>query len=121
MSWGGKTLVDVELRAEHPELIVAKLSLVISDNRIGNAEFAKNVPPYKVFYFLLSNGCQGFYFSPLYELVNCNDCIANLALLCRDWADQIKSSLSERLRADHSSERLERRVRNNCVALTLIT
>ncbi|KAB2632514.1 hypothetical protein D8674_028761 [Pyrus ussuriensis x Pyrus communis] len=51
------------------------------------------------------NGCQGFYFSPLCEVVNCNDCIMNLAISCRYWADQIKSPLGEGPRADHRSVR----------------
>ncbi|KAB2600490.1 hypothetical protein D8674_010761 [Pyrus ussuriensis x Pyrus communis] len=41
------------------------------------------------------NGCQGFYFGPLCEVVNCNDCITDLALSCRHWADQIKSLLGD--------------------------
>ncbi|KAM1193240.1 hypothetical protein TB1_012895 [Malus domestica] len=121
MSWGGKTEVDVGLRAEHPELIVVELSPVVSDYRIGNAESIKDVLPYEVFNFCLSNGCQGFYFSPLCEVLNYNDCITNFTLPCRHWADQIKSPLGEGLRDDHSNERLRRGVRKSCVALTFIT
>ncbi|KAB2606079.1 GRIP domain-containing protein RUD3-like [Pyrus ussuriensis x Pyrus communis] len=116
-----RTWVDVELRAEHPELLVVELSPIISDYRIGNAKSAKDVLPYEVFYFCLGTGCQGFYFGPLCEVVNCNDCIADLALPCRHWADQIKSLLGERPRADHRSEGLRRGVKNSCIALTLIT
>ncbi|KAB2611019.1 hypothetical protein D8674_019051 [Pyrus ussuriensis x Pyrus communis] len=33
------------------------------------------------------NGCQRFYFGPLCEVVNCNDCIEDLALSCRPRAN----------------------------------
>ncbi|KAM1006886.1 hypothetical protein ACFX2A_003604 [Malus domestica] len=99
------------------------LNLLLSncDYRIGNANSAKDVLPYEAFYFCLSNGCQEFYFGLLCEVVNCNDCIADLALPYRHWADQIKSPLGQSPRADHRSERLGKGVRNSCVVLTLIT
>ncbi|KAB2595203.1 hypothetical protein D8674_030653 [Pyrus ussuriensis x Pyrus communis] len=91
------------------------------DSVAKNAKFAKDVLLYEVFYFCLSNGCQRFYFGPFCEVVNCNDCIVDLALSCRHWADQIKFSLGEWPRADHKSKRLGRGVMNSCVTLTLIT
>ncbi|KAM2391576.1 hypothetical protein ACFX1X_035178 [Malus domestica] len=97
------------------------MSPVVSDYRIENAKSTKDVIPYEVFYFCLNNGCQGFYFNPLYEVVNCSDCIADLTFPCKHWADQIKSPLGQGPRADHRSERLGKGVRNSCVALTLIT
>ncbi|KAB2631577.1 GRIP domain-containing protein RUD3-like [Pyrus ussuriensis x Pyrus communis] len=63
------------------------------------------------------NGCQGFYFDPLCEVVNCNDCIADLALSRMHWAYQIKSPLGEGPMADHMSKRLERGLMNSCVAI----
>ncbi|KAB2635073.1 hypothetical protein D8674_025607 [Pyrus ussuriensis x Pyrus communis] len=96
--------VRYEVRTEHPKLLVVELSPIVHDYRIRNAKSAKDVLPYKVFYFCLSNGCQGLYFSPLCEV-----------------ADQIKSPLGEWPKADHSSKRLGREVMNSCIALTLIT
>ncbi|KAB2610827.1 hypothetical protein D8674_018859 [Pyrus ussuriensis x Pyrus communis] len=97
MSWG-----------ETSELLVVKFLPVVCDNHIGNAESAKDVLPYEVFYFCLSNSCQGFYFGPLCEVVNCNDGIMDLALPHKHWTYQIKSPLGEEPRADHRSERLRK-------------
>ncbi|CAN6588725.1 unnamed protein product [Malus baccata var. baccata] len=105
------SLVEVryEVRVENPELLVVELPPIVRDYRIGNAESAEDVLPYEVLLSLL------------YEVVNCNDCIADIALPCRHWADQIKSPLGEGPRADHRSEGLGRGVRDSCVALILIT
>ncbi|KAB2635553.1 GRIP domain-containing protein RUD3-like [Pyrus ussuriensis x Pyrus communis] len=47
-----------------------------NDNCTRNAESANDVLPYEIFYLCLRNGCQVFYFGSLYEVVNCNDRIA---------------------------------------------
>ncbi|KAB2626303.1 hypothetical protein D8674_017963 [Pyrus ussuriensis x Pyrus communis] len=98
-----------------------RLIILLMTSTCPNAKSAIDVLPYEVFYFCLSNGCQGFYFGPLCEVVNCNDRIADLALSCRHWVDQIKSLSGEGPRADHMRKRLGREMMNSCVALTLIT
>ena len=69
MGEGGVVVFDPQLQAKIPKGVVVELFPVVWDQDPKDPISADDVPLDEVSYILLCNGCQGFSFYPLCEIV----------------------------------------------------
>ncbi|KAI5323173.1 hypothetical protein L3X38_032245 [Prunus dulcis] len=80
MGWGGETQTNLEVRTKLFKFGIVKLSAIVCDDGVGDAEATYNTLPHKGFDASRSDGGQGLGLSPLGEVVYSYDCIFDLAL-----------------------------------------
>ena len=78
------------------QLLVDKLTAVVGDDRVREAEAAYDVAPDEGVDLPSGDVSQGLYFDPLGEIVHCNKYEFLLCSAHREGSDDVHAPLSER-------------------------
>ena len=96
MRWGRVVILNSELGTEISEFRVVELLSVVRHQGFGDAKPAYDGSPHEITYFLLCDRGQRLGFSPLGEIIHCDDYELTLALSKGQRSQYVQTPLLER-------------------------
>ncbi|KAI5335040.1 hypothetical protein L3X38_025173 [Prunus dulcis] len=104
VGWGGKAKTYLKVRTQLFKFFIVKLPGIVCDDSVGDAKATYNILPDECFDASCGDGCQGFSFSPLGEVVYNSNCVLYLAFALMHRSDKVQSPLGKWPRTDHGSQ-----------------